>query len=157
MPAKGVQMAEIADVVVAGGGVIGTAIAWRAAMAGLDVVLVDPEAGDAATQVAAGMLAPASEALFGEGALLLLNLLAVRRFGPFAAELESAAGQHVGLRREGTLAVAYDPDDYAALARRSRRGRRRRRASLLVAARHAARPRIPARPRTVRTAGPRAG
>jgi glycine oxidase len=117
MPAKGVQMAEIADVVVAGGGVIGTAIAWRAAMAGLDVVLVDPEAGDAATQVAAGMLAPASEALFGEGALLRLNLLAVRRFGSFAAELESAAGQHVGLRREGTLAVAYDPDDYAALAR----------------------------------------
>jgi glycine oxidase len=112
-----VRMAEIADVVVAGGGVIGTAIAWRAAAAGLDVVLVDPEAGDAASLVAAGMLAPASEALFGEGALLRLNLLAVRRFGSFAAELEEAAGRQVGLRGEGTLAVAYDPDDYAALAR----------------------------------------
>jgi glycine oxidase len=110
-------MAEIADVVVAGGGVIGTAIAWRAAAAGLDVVLVDPEQGDAASLVAAGMLAPASEALFGEGALLRLNLLAVRRFGSFAAGLEEAAGRQVGLRREGTLAVAYDPDDYAALAR----------------------------------------
>jgi glycine oxidase len=117
MPAKGVRMAEIADVVVAGGGVIGTAIAWRAAAAGLDVVLVDPEAGDAASLVAAGMLAPASEALFGEGALLRLNLLAVRRFGSFAAELEEAAGRQVGLRSEGTLAVAYDPGDYAALAR----------------------------------------
>ena len=110
-------MAEIADVVVAGGGVIGTAIAWRAAAAGLDVVLVDPERGDAATLVAAGMLAPVSEALFGEGALLRLNLLAVRRFGSFAAELEEAAGQQVALRREGTLAVAYDPGDYAALIR----------------------------------------
>jgi len=110
-------MAEIADVVVAGGGVIGTAIAWRAAAAGLDAVLVDPEVGDAASLVAAGMLAPASEALFGEGALLRLNLLAVGRFGPFAAELEEAAGRQVGLRREGTLAVAYDPGDYAALAR----------------------------------------
>jgi glycine oxidase len=117
MPAKGVRMAEIADVIVAGGGVIGTAIAWRAAAAGLDVVLVDPEAGDAASLVAAGMLAPASEALFGEGALLRLNLLAVRRFGSFAAELEEAAGSQVGLRGEGTLAVAYDPGDYAALAR----------------------------------------
>jgi glycine oxidase len=117
MPAKGVRMAEIADVVVAGGGVIGTAIAWRAAAAGLDVVLVDPEHGDAASLVAAGMLAPVSEALFGEGALLRLNLLAVRRFGSFAAELEEAAGQQVGLRREGTLAVAYDPGDYAALIR----------------------------------------
>ena len=110
-------MAEIADVVVAGGGVIGTAIAWRAAAAGLDVVLVDPEHGHAASLVAAGMLAPVSEALFGEGTLLRLNLLAVRRFGSFAAELESATGGQVGLRREGTLAVAYDPDDYTALVR----------------------------------------
>ena len=117
MPAKGVLLAEIADVVVAGGGVIGTAIAWRAAAAGLDVVLVDPGHSDAASLVAAGMLAPVSEALFGEGALLQVNLLAVRRFPSFAAELEEAAARHVGLRREGTLAVAYDPGDYAALMR----------------------------------------
>jgi glycine oxidase len=117
MPAKGVRLAEIADVVVAGGGVIGTAIAWQAAAAGLDVVLVDPELGEAASLVAAGMLAPVSEALFGEGALLRLNLLAVRRFGSFAAELESATGQAVGVRRDGTLSVAYDPGDYAALIR----------------------------------------
>jgi len=117
MPAKGVLLAETADIVIAGGGVIGTAIAWRAAAAGLDVVLVDPDRGDAASLVAAGMLAPVSEALFGEGALLRVNLLAVRRFGSFAAELVEAAGHQVGLRREGTLAVAYDPDDHAALMR----------------------------------------
>jgi glycine oxidase len=117
MPAKGVVLAEIADVVVAGGGVIGTAIAWQAAAAGLDVILVDPEQGDAASLVAAGMLAPVSEAMFGEDALLRLNLLAVGRFGSFAADLEQAAGQPVGLRREGTLAVAYDAGDHAALLR----------------------------------------
>ena len=116
MPAKGV-LAVTADVVIAGGGVIGTAIAWRAATAGLGVTLVDPERGDAASLVAAGMLAPVSEALFGEGALLRVNLLAVARFGSFAAELEEATGHRVGLRREGTLAVAYDPGDYAALVR----------------------------------------
>ena len=110
-------MAETADVVVAGGGVIGTAIAWRAALAGLEVVLVDPDAGDAASCVAAGMLAPVSEALFGESALLAINLLAVQRFPSFAAELEDVTGQEVGLRREGTLAVAYDPGDLAALMR----------------------------------------
>jgi glycine oxidase len=110
-------LAETADVVVAGGGVIGTAIAWRAAAAGFDVVLVDPEQGDAASLVAAGMLAPVSEALFGEGSLLRLNLLAVRRFGSFAAEVEEVTGRQLGLRREGTLAVAYDPGDYAALIR----------------------------------------
>jgi glycine oxidase len=117
MPAKGVLLAETADVVIAGGGVIGTAIAWRAAAAGLDVLLVDPGRGDAASLVAAGMLAPASEALFGEGALLRLNLLALHRFPSFAAELEDTTGHHVGLRREGTLAIAYDPGDHAALMR----------------------------------------
>jgi glycine oxidase len=110
-------LAVTADVVVAGGGVIGTAIAWRAALAGLDVVLVDPDAGEAASSVAAGMLAPVSEALFGEGALLAINLLAVQRFPSFAAELEDVTGYEVGLRREGTLAIAYDPDDLAALMR----------------------------------------
>jgi glycine oxidase len=117
MPAKGAQVAMTADVVVAGGGVIGTAIAWRAAAAGLDVVVVDPECGEAASLVAAGMLAPVSESLFGEDALLRLNLLALRRFPGFAAELEEVTGHRVGLRREGTLAVAYDPGDHAALAR----------------------------------------
>ena len=106
-----------ADVVVAGGGVIGCAIAWRAAAAGLDVVVVDPQAGDGASLVAAGMLAPVSEALFGEGDLLKVNLLALRRFPEVAAELEEFTGQEVALRREGTLAIAYDPGDYAALVR----------------------------------------
>ena len=117
MPAKGVLVAVTADVVIAGGGVIGTAIAWRAAAAGLDVVLADPAHGDAASLVAAGMLAPVSEALFGEGALLRVNLLALARFPSFAAELEQVTGRRVGLRREGTLAVAYDAGDYAALTR----------------------------------------
>ncbi|HEY6297973.1 MAG TPA: glycine oxidase ThiO, partial [Streptosporangiaceae bacterium] len=111
------SLAETADVVMAGGGVIGTAIAWRAAAAGLDVVVVDPDLGNGATLVAAGMLAPVSESLFGEGELLRLNLLAVGRFGSFAAELEELTGHRVGLRREGTLAIAYDPGDQAALVR----------------------------------------
>jgi glycine oxidase len=115
MPAKGVLVT--ADVVVAGGGVIGAAIAWRAAAAGLDVVLVDPDRGDAASSVAAGMLAPVSESLFGEDALLRINLLAVARFGGFVAELQDRTGHDVGLRREGTLAVAYDHGDLAALSR----------------------------------------
>jgi glycine oxidase len=110
-------MTVTADVAIVGGGVIGTAIAWRAAAAGLDVVLVDPQRDDGASLVAAGMLAPVSESIFGEEALLRLNLLAVRRFPTFAAELEEHTGQHIGLRQEGTLAVAYDPGDHAALLR----------------------------------------
>jgi glycine oxidase len=107
-----------ADVIVAGGGVIGTAVAWRAAAAGRDVILVDPgDDGEKASLVAAGMLAPVSESVFGEEDLLALNLLALERFPGFTRELEDAAGQEAGLRTEGTLNVACDSGDLAALVR----------------------------------------
>jgi glycine oxidase len=116
MPAKGENVD--ADVVVVGGGVIGTAIAWRAALHGLDVTLVDPDNdGDKASLVAAGMLAPVSETVFGEHDLLGLNLLSVTRFPGFTKELEAATGHVTGLRTDGTLVVAYDNDDLAALKR----------------------------------------
>ena len=107
-----------ADVVIAGGGVIGTAIAWRAALGNRTVTLVDPGHDEQkASLVAAGMLGPVSESVFGERDLLNLNLLAIGRFPGFNAELEQRTGQTTGLREEGTLAVAYDSDDLAALSR----------------------------------------
>ena len=111
-----------ADVIVVGGGVIGTAIAWRAARAGQAVTLIDPGGddpgtGDKASLVAAGMLGPVSESVFGEQDLLNLNLHAIDRFPGFNRELEEAAGKSTGLRTEGTLAVAYDSGDLAALDR----------------------------------------
>ena len=105
------------DVIVVGGGVIGTAIAWRAAIAGRTVTLIDPGTDDKASLVAAGMLGPVSESVFGEQDLLALNLHAIDRFPAFNAELEAASGQPTGLRTEGTLAVAYDSGDLAALDR----------------------------------------
>jgi glycine oxidase len=125
MLAKGAHVD--ADVIVVGGGVIGTAIAWRAARSGLTVTLIDPggadpraadpRASDTASLVAAGMLGPVSESVFGEQQLLDLNLHAVERFPSFNRELEDAAGAATGLRTEGTLAVAYDSGDLAALDR----------------------------------------
>jgi glycine oxidase len=116
MPAKGANVD--ADVVIVGGGVIGTAIAWCASREGMDVTLVDPDDdADKASLVAAGMLGPVSESVFGEQNLLNLNLLAIGRFPGFTEELEKAAGQATGLRTEGTLSVAYDSDDLAALKR----------------------------------------
>jgi glycine oxidase len=111
-----------ADIIVAGGGVIGTAVAWRAAKSGQTVILIDPGTGDPATDdkaslVAAGMLGPVSESVFGEQDLLNLNLYAVDRFPAFNRELEDATGLETGLRTEGTLAVAYDSGDLAALDR----------------------------------------
>jgi glycine oxidase len=100
---------------VVGGGVIGLGIAWRAAQAGLSVTVVDQAPGRGASWAAAGMLAPVTEVHYGERALLGLNLAAAARWPGFAAEVEEAAGHAVGYRPSGTLAVARDTDDNAAL------------------------------------------
>jgi glycine oxidase len=103
------------EVVVVGGGVIGLGIAWRAAQAGTAVTVVDQDPGRGASWAAAGMLAPVTEVHYGERPLLGLNLAAADRWPGFAAELEEAAGRPVGYRPGGTLAVARDADDNAAL------------------------------------------
>jgi glycine oxidase len=103
------------DVVVVGGGVIGLAIAWRATGAGMTVTVVDETPGQGASWAAAGMLAPVTEVHYGERPLLGLNLAAAGRWPAFAAEVEEASGHPVGYRPGGTLAVARDADDNAAL------------------------------------------
>jgi glycine oxidase len=103
------------DVVVVGGGVIGLGIAWRAALAQMTVTIVDEAPGRGASWAAAGMLAPVTEVHYGERPLLALNLAAATRWPSFAAEVEEASGQPVGYRPGGTLAVARDADDNAAL------------------------------------------
>jgi len=103
------------DVVVVGGGVIGLAIAWRAAQRGLTVTVLDPTPGMGASHHGAGMLAPVTEVHYGEEDLLRLNLASATRYPSFVAELEDASGTPVGYRTTGTLAVAFDTDDKAAL------------------------------------------
>ncbi len=99
------------DVAVVGGGAIGLACAWRAARRGARVVVID--AGEpGAWNVAAGMLAPVSEAEFGEGELLQLGRESFSRYPAFCAELDDP-----GYREVGTLVVARDRDEAEALDR----------------------------------------
>ena len=112
----GSSAARTTDVVVVGGGVIGLAIAWQAALRGLTVTVLDPAPGRGASHAAAGMLAPVTEVHYGEERLLRLNLASAQRYPTFAAELTEATGRDVGYRQTGTLAVATDADDRAVLA-----------------------------------------
>jgi glycine oxidase len=105
-----------ADVVVIGGGLIGTSISWRLRQAGLDVAVIVGERSAAASGVAAGMLAPVTETTFTEQRLLDLNLASLSRYADFVAELEMASDLPTGLRRTPNLSVAYDADDAARLA-----------------------------------------
>ncbi len=104
------------DVVVAGGGVVGLATAWRAAQRGLSVAVVDDAPGSGASRAAAGMLAPVAEAAYGEQDLLAWARTSLARYPSFLADLEQASGLPVPHRTAGTLLVGFDDDDVRALA-----------------------------------------
>jgi glycine oxidase len=107
------------DAVVIGAGLIGLSCAWRARRRGLSVLVVDRAdrlcAGTSG--VAAGMLAPVTEADFGEEGPLRVNLAGRERWPAFAAELEEVTGMPTGYRDSGALVVAADRDDAEALRR----------------------------------------
>lgn len=107
-----------ADLVVVGGGAIGLAVAWRAAVLGMRVLVLERDrAGAGTSRVAAGMIAPIAEARPAEKPLLELGLRSARLFGGFVAELEAATGHDVGYTLCGTLLVARDEDEARGLER----------------------------------------
>src|SRR3954451_20660297 len=90
------------DVVVVGAGVIGLASAWRAAQRGLSVLAVErDEPGAGGSGVAAGMLAPVTEAEFEEESLLQLNLASAPIWPDFAAQLAERSALDTGYRPSG--------------------------------------------------------
>ena len=124
MPAQGANTVNPAspkprhDAVVIGAGAIGLAVAWRAAQRGLRVLVLERERiGAGASHVAAGMLAPVTEATFGEERLTELGLASAARWPRFARELGEASGLDPSLRACGTLVVARDRDEAEALDR----------------------------------------
>ena len=107
------------DAIVVGAGVIGLSVAWEAVRQGLDVLVLErDEPASGATGVAAGMLAPAGEATFGEERLLEMLLASLRAYPAWVDELESASGVATGYRRCGAVHVALDRDEAEELRRR---------------------------------------
>jgi glycine oxidase len=101
------------DVAVIGGGVIGLAIAWRAAACGLRAVVLERgAAGQGTSRVAAGMLAPISEVVPAEEPLLGLGLRSAQLYPQLAHDLNLS-----GYSTCGTLLVARDGDEAQALER----------------------------------------
>src|SRR5690242_4928941 len=103
------------DVIIIGGGVVGCAIAAELAKRGLTVRLLErSQPGREASWAAAGMLAPQSEA-DSDGPLFQLCCQSRALYPNFAAELRDLTGLDPCHRREGSLQLALNADDAAAL------------------------------------------
>ncbi len=107
-----------ADVAVIGGGVIGLACAYELTLRGRSVVVLEREhVGAGAGGVAAGMLAPVSEAEWEEAAFIDLAVESCEIYPEWIREIESRAGFRCGFREEGTLLVALHSDHEEELER----------------------------------------
>jgi glycine oxidase len=105
-------------VAIVGGGVIGLAVGWRALAKGLSVTVLERgEPGQETSRVAAGMIAPITEAEPGEASLLALSRRSAELYPAFVQELIEVSGIDPGYRTAGTLFVARDADEAAVLER----------------------------------------
>jgi glycine oxidase len=113
-----VSVPERADVCVAGGGIIGLAIAHELAGRGRFVVVLD-HAGrpGISTPAAAGMLAPVAEADVELPGLCEFRRWSHSLYPEFVAAVEALADTDCGFRTEGTLLVGLDRDHAAEIER----------------------------------------
>jgi glycine oxidase len=105
-------------VLVIGAGLIGCSIAWRLAMKGANVILVDrPDLKGIASLCGAGMLAPLAEAI-APGPQLDFAVASLKMYPSFALELKELTGVDVELRQQGILRVAWDEEEADLLRQR---------------------------------------
>jgi len=103
------------EVVVVGGGAIGSSVAFFLAREGIEVTLLERDALAAgASGAAAGMLTPTSEAI-EDGPFFLWAQRSLDGFEALAAELLERSGVDCEFVRSGTLRLAFDEDEAARL------------------------------------------
>jgi len=120
------------DVLIVGGGIMGSAVALRLAQRGVAVTVIERGIpGAEASSAAAGMLAPQTEA-DGPGPMLALGLKSRALYPDLAVELHDATGIDVGYQRSGVLALGFEDDDPGLSFRRTWQVAQGQRAELLA-------------------------
>jgi glycine oxidase len=104
------------DAAIAGGGVIGGAIALELARAGMRVGVFDrQQPGQEASWASAGILSPAPESP-GMIAMVPLGKKSLSMYPEFVAQVEEISGKSTGFRAEGTLEALFSGDTKAELS-----------------------------------------
>src|ERR1700692_4852046 len=98
------------DVAMGGGGVIGAAVAFDRARAGLQVALFDRQhPGEGSSWAAAGILSPAPENS-GMISTVPLGRTSLQLYPEFVGNVEEISGQSVDYRARGTLEALFSSD-----------------------------------------------
>lgn len=104
------------DVAIAGGGVIGGAIALELARAGLRVGVFDrQQPGQEASWASAGILSPAPENP-GMIPIVQIGKMSLSLYPEFVAQIEEISGKCAGFRPKGTLEALFSQDTKAELS-----------------------------------------
>lgn len=104
------------DAAIAGGGVIGGAIALELSRAGMRVGVFDRQhPGQEASWASAGILSPAPESP-GMIAMVPLGVKSLSLYPEFVAQAEEISGKNAGFRATGTLEALFSGDTKAELS-----------------------------------------
>jgi len=104
------------DVAVAGGGVIGGAIALEVSRAGMRVGVFDrQQPGQEASWASAGILSPAPESP-AMIAMVPLGKMSLALYPEFVVQVEEISGMNMGFRSKGTLEALFSGDAKAELS-----------------------------------------
>jgi glycine oxidase len=104
------------DVAIAGGGVIGGAIALELSLAGKRVGVFDrQQPGQEASWASAGILSPAPESP-AMIAMVPLGKMSLSLYPEFVAQVEEISGMSTGFRSKGTLEALFSGDAKAELS-----------------------------------------
>ena len=111
-------MNKTTDVVIIGGGVIGSAIAYYLRKSNIDVTILEQgDIGGQASSAAAGLLAPLGP-LSGPGPFADLVLASFALFPSLVPELEDVSGMTLGYEQTGALRTITSPKRAAHLRKR---------------------------------------
>lgn len=103
--------------VIAGGGIIGAALAFELARRGESVLILDrQEPGREASWAAAGTISPAPDR--ESPALAALGRESYRLYPEFVAGIEAASGESAGFHPNGAMELFFDPEGEAERDRR---------------------------------------